>query len=466
MKFGGASVATTTALTQVVSIILQEIERWDRIIVIASALEGVTDALLEAAQLASLSNRRGYRRLIANVRARHMTLVDELPLSNDERNALHADIDQLLFDMLDVCQNLSDIPAETNVTIESAPQIDMIVSVGERLAARVIAALLRENNLRGVALDATELIVTDDIFGNARPDVEATRARINRDLMPMLERDIIPVVTGFIGATLDGRITTLGRGGSDYSAAMIGVCTDSSEVWMWTDVDGMMTADPSDVDEVRVVPTLSYEEVAELAYFGARILHARMVEPLQQADIPLLIKNVFKPQQPGTIIQQTPQPSETRIKAVTRIQGISLRSNANGPLEDILSTINQSFKTTTGNKADVMFSSQSAQGSFICFVIPTAVGLDGLTLIEKHLKETLQEYPQHAHWQMQSVDVLTIIGNIGQQYTSIMAQVFSALGDLPILIAAPGPSACSLSIVVTPSLSDTALSRIHQLIRV
>src|SRR5690606_18574799 len=163
MKFGGASVGTATALTQVLSIVLQEHERWDHLLLVVSALDGVTDALIEASQLALLNNRRGYRRIVATLRTRHLALIDHLPLGVNERNALQADIDRLLFDMLDVCQNMP-----SNLSDSARPEaIDRVIGTGERLAARIVAALLRQNDLRGVAIDASDILITDAVFGNA-----------------------------------------------------------------------------------------------------------------------------------------------------------------------------------------------------------------------------------------------------------------------------------------------------------
>ncbi|MEO1442386.1 MAG: aspartate kinase, partial [Chloroflexota bacterium] len=265
MKFGGLAVGTTTALTQVLSIILHEHERWNRLLIVVSALEGVTDALLEATRLAQVSNRRGYRRISATLRTRHMALVEHLPLGPTERQALQADMDRLLFEMLDQLQSVADAAQEDL----SAEKVDAIVGTGERLAARIVAAMVRQNNIRAVAIDSQSLVITDANFGNAVPDLEASCERITENLLPMLDRKIIPVITGFIGSTLDGRITTLGRGGSDYTASVLGACSNADEVWIWTTVDGMMTTDPNEIDNARVITDMSYAEVGEMAYFGA-----------------------------------------------------------------------------------------------------------------------------------------------------------------------------------------------------
>ncbi len=461
MKFGGSSVGTTSALTQVISIVLQEHERWDRLIVIVSALEGVTDALIEAAHLAQLSNRRGYRRIVATIRTRHLALIEQLPFGPNEHNALQADIDKLLFDMLDICQNIAD-PAVDTVEPET---IDAIIGVGERLSARIVAALLRQNGLRGVAIDATELIITDDTFGNAAPDVQETQRRIQQDLMPMLGRKIIPVITGFIAGTPNGKPTTLGRGGSDYTASIVGVCTESDEVWMWTNVDGMMSTDPREVETAQVIPVLSYDEVAELAYFGARILHSRMIGLLRAQGIPLRIKNIFKPQQVGTLVHNLGDAkSPHRFKAVTAIQGIALRAHHNGPLSEITRLVSITMYETTGDHADVMITSQSATQSIITFVIPTTAGPDAVHHMQTSLLREIRTHTQLAEWKPVPVSIITVIGTDIDLYPSLIAKIFSTLDDIPILSISQGASHCSVSIVIEPAYTETAIARIHAMV--
>lgn len=459
MKFGGASVGTTAALMQVVSILLQERERWQNLIVVVSALEGVTDSLIEASHLAQLSNRRGYRRIVATLRTRHLTLVDNLPLNPDERVELQAEIDRLLFDMLDICQMISESGGDT----VSAQTIDAVISVGERLATRIVAALMRHNGLRGVALDATEVIVTDATFGNARPNMDLTRERIHTNLLPMLERGIIPVITGFIGGTRDGKPTTLGRGGSDYSASIIGVCTEATEVWMWASVDGMMSTDPQHIDSARVIPYLSYEEVAELAYFGARILHARMIEPLRESNTPLHIKNIFKPQSPGTIVFRSPPRSEHYIKAVTAIQGIGLSSDQSGTLVEITDVVNTTLDTTIGSPADIMITAQSLTRSFMTVVIPTSAGPDAVHSVLVELEKVLAARPGVAHWKVMPVSIITAIGPAMDWTPRVSARIFEVLDDIRILAISQGPSHCSLSIVTEPQYADSAVRKIHAL---
>jgi aspartate kinase len=460
MKFGGSSVGSTTALTQVLSIVLHEREQRERLLLVASALDGVTDALLEAAHLAQLGNQRGYRRIVASLRTRHLALIEELPLGTNERVTLQVDIDRLLFDMLDVFQNMS----QTHNTRSMAEALDLTIGVGEKLAARIIAALLRQNNVRSVAMDSTSLIITDEAFGSAAPILPLSQTKIQENLLPIMERGIVPVVTGFIGATRAGKPTTMGRGGSDYTASILGVCVRADEIWMWTDVDGMMSADPHDFPDARVIPALSYDEVAELAYFGARILHARMVGPLREQLIPLRLKNVFRPQQPGTLIHSIPADRARPIKAVTSIAGLALSAEHSGPLASIAALVDETLFSTTHSHADVMISSQSSNRSFLCFLIPTFVGPDAVHAARQAVEDRLRAGSDTHDWSVQPVTIITAIGANLHESPQTAAAILQALNGLPILGMSQGPSFCSLSVVVDVSDAEKALERIHDLI--
>lgn len=458
MKFGGSALGNTAALTQVLSIVLHEAPRWEHLLLVVSALDGVTDQLIEAAHFAQLGSRRGYRRIAANIRQRHLALIEKLPLGTVERATLQADIDRLLFDFLNLAENISQSVTDT-VTPET---IDSVVGVGEKLAARILAALLRQNELRGVAIDATDLVITDATFGNAIPDMAATRARVIQNLVPMLERDIIPVLTGYIGGTANGKPTTLGRGGSDLSLSILGVCAEADEVWVWTDVDGIMSADPREIQEAHTIKEMSYAEMAELAYFGARVLHSRMVAPLRENEIALRVKNVYKPQQTGTLVFSKPQPA-TNFKAVTSIRGIGLSAPRSGALHDLIALTDTVMHETIGSQADVMIGTQASAHSFVCFVIPTAAGPDAAYNMVTALESRLSYEPALTIWRVQQVSVITMIGEIVGGLTSIMARIYEALDGMQVLAVAQNPTGCGVSIVIEPQYTDLALARIHGL---
>lgn len=460
MKFGGASVGSAPALGQVLKIIAQESNQWHNVLVVVSALDGVTDMLLDAAQLARIANQRGYRRIAANLRSRHFAIMKELPLDRPERNTLEADVDRLLSEMLDHCTQIA-----INLNVELSPSnSDAVVAVGERLSARIIAALLRQNGMRAAAVDGTDVLVTDDVFGNANPDLESTARRVGQILKPMLERDMIPVVTGFIGATATGETTTLGRGGTDYTASVLSALLDAEELWLWTDVDGMMSADPRELSNAQVIPNLSYTEAADLAYFGARLLHARMIAPLAQREMPLRIKNIASPEQTGTLVSNAPREETPSVKAVTSVQGLSLRRPASGSLAGVTRLVGNALFKTLGMRSEVLIASQSANSSFLCLVIPTSIGIDGVDRLELALKAKMAEYPEKMPWSIEAVGLVTAIGANLHGAPQLLAQVLELLGDTEVYGLALGASNCSMSVALPLRHSREAVRRIHEII--
>lgn len=459
MKLGGTSIGTVAALTQVLSMIIHESKRWDRILIVASALEGVTDMLLEAAHLARLSNRRGYRRIAATLRTRHLALIEQLPLDAVARKALQADIDQLWFEMLDQCQQVAN-----HLNDELSPSLsDSVVAVGERLSARIIAALLRQNDIRAIAVDGTELLITDDVHGNANPNLALTAARVDDLLLPMVRRNMIPVVTGYIGATAAGATTTLGRGGTDFTASVLSALIAADELWIWTDMDGMMSADPREAPDAHVIAKLNYSEAAELAYFGARILHAKMIAPLADKSMPLRIKNIFKPRQTGTLVSSAVNDSEAVIKAVTSIQGLALSRPSSGSMAGITRMVGNTLFKTLGMRTEVMISSQSSSSSFLCFVIPTSIGIDGVDRLQQAMKAKMAEYPQKMPWAIETVSMVTAIGSNLNHAPRLLAKALEKLDDIRVYGFAMGPSNCSMTVAVALEDAQTAVLRIHEL---
>lgn len=460
MKFGGSSVGRPEALAQVLSIVLHERERWDRLMLVVSALDGVTDVLIEAAHLAQLGNQRGYRRIIANLRTRHLSLIDELPMGSTERAALQADIDRLLFDLLDIYHAMPQASGGRPMT----GMVDATVGVGEKLSARIIAALLRQSHIRSVAIDTTSLIVTDDMHGFATPNFPLTRQIIDANLLPLVERGIVPVVTGFIGATSTGQPTTLGRGGSDYTASILGVCVQADEIWIWSDVDGMMTADPHEVPDTRVIPLLDYDEVAEMSYFGARVLHPRMIGPLRAEHIPVRVKNVLKPQQTGTLIKALGSARMTQLKAVTAISGITLSAERYNPATSLPAMIETSREAAAQAYADVIIAAQSSTRTLICYLIPTLAGPDALHSMQAALRDLSSKTPDQSGWDIQVVNIITAVGSSTAQWASIGTHLLEALGEIPVVASVQGPSGFSFSMVVGSADGEAALQRIHEYI--
>uniref|UniRef100_UPI002630256A aspartate kinase n=1 Tax=uncultured Thermanaerothrix sp. TaxID=1195149 RepID=UPI002630256A len=274
MKFGGTSVGDALAVQHVVEIVREARSTWASLVVVASALAGVTETLLSQAYKVAHGDEREIEATIQNLRERHQALLNAFEIAEEKRQEALQSIEDLL-------QRLASLWQAIAVLGEATPRaLDAVAGMGERMSVRVLSAIFQASGVPAQAVDATHLIVTDAQFQSAHPDMEATQAKVEAHLRPLLASGVVPVVTGFIGATPEGIPTTLGRGGSDYSAAVLAAALHADEVWIWTDVDGVMTADPRLIPEAQTIPRLTYREVAELAYFGAKVLHPKTIRPI------------------------------------------------------------------------------------------------------------------------------------------------------------------------------------------
>jgi len=458
MKFGGTSVGSADALTQAAEIVLEQAQKWDRLAVVVSAMSGVTDALAQGALIAASGDDRTYRAIVADLRVRHYRAVDALLTPDGERVRLLATVDEYLDESAILCRS---VHALGEVTPRA---MDAITSLGERINARILAALLRQRGARSEPVDATEeLIVTDDTFQNAMPLMDATCARVSARLAPLLDEGVIPVVTGFIGATEEGVTTTLGRGGSDYSAAILGDCLDADEVWIWTDVDGMMTADPRIVPDARVIPVLSYSEVGELAYFGAKVLHPRTIRPIVERGIPLWVKSTFNPTCPGSLIVREPESTPGTVKAVTAIRGLSMVTVEGRGMMGVPGIAARTFAAVASQGASVLMISQASSEQSICSVIPTETVGPVVRAIEEEMALELARRDVDRVWSLDDVVIVTAVGAGMRGTPGVAARIFGALGqgNINVIAIAQGSSECSISLVVAADAAADAVRWIH-----
>ena len=458
MKFGGTSIGSTQAITEAADIVLEQSSKWERLIVVVSAMNGVTDDLIEGAQSASRGEDQTYQATHSKLRDRHHATIDQLLSQSDERESLLAEVDTFLDDYFNFCRSIY-------ILGEVTPRaMDTISSLGERLSARILAALLRQKGAQSQAIDATSLIVTDEQFQNAAPLMEITRDRILEELGPQLNDGIIPVVTGFIGATEDGLTTTLGRGGSDYTAAILGSCLQTDEVWIWTDVDGVMTADPRLLPDARVVPVLSYGEISELAYFGARVLHPKTIRPIVEQEIPLLIKNTFNPASPGTRVIIDSENSDGKVKAVTAIEDLSIVMVEGRGMRGVPGIAGRTFSAVASEGASVMMITQASSEQSICFVIAMDATQRVIRAIETEMKLELARQDIDRIRSLDDMVIVTVVGAGLRNTPGISGQIFSALGKagINIFAIAQGSSESSLSIVVEANGSKEAVRQIHR----
>jgi aspartokinase/homoserine dehydrogenase 1 len=458
MKFGGTSVGSAQAFAAASDIVLEQSREWERLIVVVSAMNGVTDNLIEGAQSASRGEEQTYRAINSKLRDRHHAAVDQLLLKSDEREPLLAEVDRFLEDYYNLCRSIY-------VLGEFTPRaMDTISSRGERMSARILAALLRYQGGQSKAIDATSLIITDKQFQNATPLMDVTRDRILEELGPRLDDGTIPIVTGFIGATEEGLTTTLGRGGSDYTAAILGSCLKVDEVWIWTDVDGVMTADPRILPDARVIPVLSYSEVSELAYFGAKVLHPRTIRPIVEQGIPLWIKNTFNPTSPGTSITLEPENSNGKVKAVTAIEKISVIMVEGRGMRGVPGIAGRTFSAVASEGASVIMITQASSEQSICFVIPMDTVQPVIQAIETEMKWELARRDIDRIRSLDDMVIVTVVGAGLRKTSGISGQIFSTLGKagINIFAIAQGSSESSLSIVVAANESKDAVRQIHR----
>ncbi len=457
MKFGGTSVGNAEAIGQAADLVKQESERWDRTVVVVSAMRGVTDVLINGALTAAQGDEDTYREAVSDLRVRHTLAVAELISDPDNRTSLLKTIDAYLDEYAAFCHSVHVLGEVTSRAM------DTISSMGERLSARVVAARLNEQGQLAQAVDATELIVTDDCFQNAVPQMQATAEQVQQNLVPLLEEGIIPVVTGFMGATVDGITTTLGRGGSDYSASILGAALNADEVWTWTDVDGVLTADPRIVPDAHVIPVLSYSEVGELAYFGAKVLHPKTIRPVVESGIPLWVKNTFNPTSPGTRIVAEPKSTPGTVKAVTAIPGLSMVTVEGRGMMGVPGIAARTFSAVASQGASVLMISQASSEQSICFVIPSGDVPSVITALEKELALELSRRDIERVRSVDNIVIITAVGAGVRGTPGVAARLFTALSvqEINIIAIAQGSSECSISLVVNSAQAKQAVRQIH-----
>lgn len=309
IKFGGTSVGDAAHLRTAIDIVAEARERQP--VVVVSALSGVTNNLIAATQAAAAGRSDEFRKIVAEIRERHESIAFELVLQkSDYLESFLAQLNRHIDQITDILKGIA-LVGEVSLRAK-----DKIVAIGEKLSSVLFAYTMRLKTLPGVHVDSEEVVVTDENFGEAAPDMIETARAAKRVVIPEIERRHVPVMGGFIGRSLGGATTTLGRGGSDYSAAIVGAALGVDEVQIWTDVDGMMTTDPRIVSSAKIIELISYEEAAELAYFGAKVLHPKTITPAVEQKIPIRVLNTHNPTSRGTLITAEGDTSRSGPRAI------------------------------------------------------------------------------------------------------------------------------------------------------
>jgi aspartate kinase len=455
MKFGGTSLGSAERIRVAADICAAE-RRRRPVAVVVSAMSKVTDLLFEILRRAESGDRPGVGYDIKRLEERHVQTCREL-LPDERQPPVLDSVRSLIADFERIAGGIAMLG-------EWPPRsVDDALSVGERLSALLLSACLESQGTPALAVNAAEVIVTDAIFGNATPLMQPTREKARARLLPLIESGVLPVVTGFNGATADGRPTTLGRGGSDFSASILAASLDAAELWIWTDVDGILTADPRLVPDAAVLDEVTYSEAAELAYNGAKVLHPRTLAPLVEKQIPVWSKNSFAPERPGTKIVPRIQIS-SGARAVTSMANVALISIE--PASSVLNGAQVMGRALDGlGRANVellAFSSSSYRQSF-CFLVRS----QELPAALEALKDSLELELAHNYLRPIEVDenvgLLAVVGEGMHGTPGLAGRIFTAISreKVNIIAIAQGSSELTIAIVVHRDGLEKAVRAVH-----
>jgi bifunctional aspartokinase / homoserine dehydrogenase 1 len=457
MKFGGTSVGDAGCIARSARIVA-EAGQGNAVVAVVSAMSGVTNRLVEAANRAGNGDREAGTALIGELRRQHETALASIVSDPKKREGVAGALNEILAEgqrLLDGTALLRELTARA---------LDAISSLGERLCAPIFAAALAQLGVKSRAIAATELIVTDTFHGGAEPRMDLTRACCESALRPLLNDSCVPVATGFIGATADGVLTTLGRGGSDYSATILGAALGVDEVIIWTDVDGVLTADPRLVPDARTIPEISYREAAELAYFGAKVLHPKTLRTVMPAGIPVWIRNSFAPERPGTKISQQGRSIGGGVKALTAIRDVALISVGGPGIVGVPDVVGRTFSTTAELRANVLLISQSSSQNDICFIVAAADAQRTVEALRREFASDLShEVVEHITVDPK-IAIVAVVGENMRGTRGMAGRTFAAMGrdNVNIIAIAQGSSETNISFVVEDSAMKQALLSAHK----
>jgi aspartate kinase len=456
MKFGGTSVGDASCIARVTEIIQSNARAGD-VVVVVSAMGGVTNKLVEAATQSAAGDRDRVAMIFRDLRKQHYEVINALLPSAVKREHIRREMEQLFQEAEQLCESAS---LSHELTLQ---EHDSISSTGERLSAPLVAAALAEAGVRSEAIDAVELVVTNSNHGAADPWMDPTRQRCEARLRPLLRLGIVPVVTGFIGATTEGVLTTLGRGGSDYSAAIIGAALDADEVTIWTDVDGMLTADPHLVPGACTISAISYHEAAELAHFGAKVLHPKTLRPIMDCGIPLFIRNTFAPERSGTKITSTGPPSKRGVRALASLSEIALIKVSGPGVAGVSDVLARALRTTATARADMLLASHSSSPNDICLIVRSALATPAVEALRLEFAQEMVHERVEQITVDSKVAIVTVVGHNMPDRSGIAGRAFRALGreSVNIIAIAEGTSEGNISFVVASKDVKAALVTTH-----
>jgi aspartokinase/homoserine dehydrogenase 1 len=456
LKFGGTSIGTSKAIVQLIAVVKKVKNRDDRVpVIVVSALSGVTDALIAAAQKAMSGD--AYTDVVESLRQKHQGIITTFLAGPDSQEAI-AGIDTVLAELNRILDGIA-------VIGELTPRVlDTVMSFGEQLSARLLALILDTQSIPAAYLDARDIIVTNTAYGNAQFMPEPTYANIKTFFDQLPSGAPIQVVTGFIARAHNGTTTTLGRGGSDLTAAIIGAALDVDEVEIWTDVDGILTADPKQVKTAFKIDAISYIEAMELSHFGAKVIYPPTIKPALKKDIPIRILNTFNPSGTGTVIARNVPESTYPIRGISSRTGIVLVRVQGSGMVGVAGFSSRLFNALARQKINIILISQSSSEYSICFaILPADLPSAESVLKEEFAYEIVSgviDEPVHEH----DCTIIAVVGARMKHSAGVSGKVFHALGrnGVSVIAIAQGSSELNISAVIATRDEAKALNALHE----
>ncbi|MEN3047812.1 MAG: aspartate kinase [Candidatus Caldarchaeales archaeon] len=452
-KFGGTSLGDGDRVLRVRSLIADGLRR-NRLLVVCSAMGDTTDVLLSSLERAEAGDVEGAEELLGGLERSHLAAARRAV----EEPAIRSEVEAFVRERV---AELGKLVGSVALLRESTPRTrDLIASYGERLSTKIVWGSLRSAGIRSVYLEGQEAgIVTDSNFGNASPLMDVTYERVRERLGGLIRAGEVPVVTGYIASTPDGIVTTLGRGGSDLTATVLAYCLDAKEVWLWTDVDGMMSADPRVVPTARVLRRISYDEAVEMAYFGAKGLQIKTILPAREKGIPIRVKNTFRPESEGTLISGSSDPSGSVTKAVlmtTRVSSVTVKGevlSGGGLAAKVLSVIDSM-------RIEALMISQSVSSSSISVVVPRNLSR---RVAEEIRRVVISQLGGGEVEVEDDVAAIAVIGEGMKGTPGVAGKVFSSVASrgINVRMIAQGSSELNISFVVKESDAEEAVRAVH-----
>ena len=452
MKFGGTSVGNGSRITKVCDIVTK-VNNENQVIVVSSALQSTTDELVKLAESAQKGKMES--NVFDAITQRHKDIINEIIHDKEIQKELLGFISILLEDLEKTINGVITVKELSNKTL------DKILSFGERLAVPIISGKLRDSGIESKSFTGGEIgIMTDENFGNASPLVKVTQHNIKNNLDGL--ENTVPVITGFIGVTQQGEISTIGRGGSDYSASLIGMCLEVDEIWIMTDVNGLLTANPKIYPNAKTIPQLSYDEATEMAIMGSKGMHPRALEPAKIAKIPVRIKNTFDPEGPSTLINEEVNVKEDEItKAITIINHLAMVTVSGMNMVGNTGTAGEIFGILGRNNVNIIMISQSISEANITFLIKQNELQKAVSVLQVGLLGKSSVNNIHSD---DEVAVIGIIGAGMKGTHGVAAKLFSAMSseNINVKMIAQGSSEQNISFVVKEVDCKVATEAIHK----